>query len=54
MTLVTFAALVIKIVQLGGAISQPGNALQLVFAVLVSCLGFSIVWHCVKALRAPA
>jgi carbon starvation protein len=50
MTAVTFVALVIKILQLGGAITAPGNALQLVFAVLVFLLGICIVVQCFATL----
>lgn len=57
MTCVTFSALVIKILQLGTAITQgnniSGNALQLVFAVLITGLGISIVVQCAKALIPP-
>jgi carbon starvation protein len=45
MTAVTFVALIIKILQLVNAISAPGNALQLVFAVLVFGLGICIVYQ---------
>jgi carbon starvation protein len=55
MTAVTFCALAIKILQLGTSIRQGnnvgGNALQLVFAVLITGLGISIVAQCFKALR---
>jgi carbon starvation protein len=46
MTAVTFVALIIKILQLGSTITAPGNALQLVFAVLVFGLGVCIVIQC--------
>jgi carbon starvation protein len=56
MTCVTFTALVIKILQLGSAIGAgqnvAGNALQLVFAVLITGLGISIVVQCFKSLAA--
>jgi carbon starvation protein len=50
MTAVTFVALIIKITQLGFTITAPGNALQLVFAVLVFVLGVCIVFQCFRAL----
>jgi carbon starvation protein len=45
MTAVTFVALVIKILQLVNTLSDPGNILQLIFAVLVFGLGISIVYQ---------
>jgi carbon starvation protein len=50
MTAVTFVALVIKIMQLGSDITKAGNALQLVFAVLVFGLGICIVYQCLSTL----
>jgi carbon starvation protein len=50
MTAVTFVALIIKILQLGSSITQPGNALQLVFAVLVFGLGVCIAIQCLTTL----
>jgi carbon starvation protein len=52
MTAVTFVALIIKIAQLGSTITAPGNALQLVFAVLVFGLGLCIVFQSLKTLAA--